>query len=96
MELSEVLKMPMQENDAGVDTIGEYFHSLLETLWKEGEGFSGKRPFGNSGWQYEIYHALVKNGVVSGEVDEYDDLVDFDENKCDQIVFKLIDEVFAK
>lgn len=23
-------------------------------LWVEGEGFSGKRPFGNSGWEAEL------------------------------------------
>jgi hypothetical protein len=39
------------DSDAGDNiTIRDYLRILLETLWEEGEGFSGKRPFGNSGW----------------------------------------------
>lgn len=45
-------------------TIKEYFLELLKTLWLEEEGFSGKRPFGNSGWQYEIYDLLTQNGIL--------------------------------
>ena len=55
----EVLATVMQENDAEVKTIKGYLLALAHKAWKEGEGFSGKRPFGNSGWCYEIYHALA-------------------------------------
>ena len=32
-------------------TVKDYLKTLLHTLWDEEDGFSGKRPFGNSGWQ---------------------------------------------
>ena len=51
-------------------TIRDYLHLLLKTLWKEGESFSGKRPFGNSDWEDDLFKPLVVNGFVRGEVDE--------------------------
>ncbi len=79
MNYKEYAKIPMQENDAGAKTVGDYLKLLLLTLWDEEEGFSGKRPFGNSGWQYEIYKALISAKVIDGELDEagYVDEVDY-------------------
>lgn len=54
MTPQQVLDLPMDDNDAGAKTIREYLASLVEMLWVEGEGFSGKRPFGNSGWEAEL------------------------------------------
>ena len=52
----EILDLPMDpdSNDAGASSIRGYLKTLLTTLMAEGEGFSGKRPFGNSGWEYEL------------------------------------------
>lgn len=51
-------------NDLDEDiTFREYFQKLLNQLWYEGEGFSGKRPFGNSGWQDDIYEVLDQMGI---------------------------------
>ena len=48
------------DSDAGDNlTVREYFKTLLLTLWDEKEGFSGKRPWGNSGWEYEVHIALL-------------------------------------
>lgn len=54
----DVLALPMPDNDAGAATVREYLQALLLVLWMEEEGFSGKRPFGNSGWQGELENAL--------------------------------------
>lgn len=62
-----ILDLPMEENDSGADTVRGYFKALLRELIQEEEGFSGKRPFGNSGWQYELYRPLVKAGAVAGD-----------------------------
>lgn len=95
MDYSAISKLPMQENDADAGTIGEYLRKLLYTLWNEGEGFNSKRPFGNSGWGYELYHALVMNGVVEGSIDpEYDELEEFDSESADSVIFGVIEEVF--
>ena len=59
------------DSDAGSDlTVRDYLRTLLMTLWAEGEGFSGKRPFGNSGWEYDIYRPLIAGGFVPGALDE--------------------------
>lgn len=69
---AQVLALPMDENDAGAKTIKEYLLALLEQLWAEGEGFSSKRPFGNSGWEYELRGPIA--AATQGELD--DDAVD--------------------
>lgn len=68
VDIQAVLDCPMQENDSGANTINGYLKALLLTLWKEDEGFSGKRPFGNSGWQNDIALALVKGKLIRGAI----------------------------
>lgn len=70
--MSDVLNCPMEPstNDAGADSVRKYLVLLLETLWQEDEGFSGKRPFGNSDWQDQVYEALVRGGLLAGTLDE--------------------------
>lgn len=65
----DILELPMGPNDADAKTVRSYLKSLLSELWRKEESFSGKRPFGNSGWQYEVYAALVKGGAVDGKFD---------------------------
>lgn len=73
-----------------------YFSKLLLQLWREKDNFSGKRPFGNSGWDYDVYSALVLNHLISGKIDEYGD-IDFGSvnfKKADKIVNEMIMEMF--
>ncbi len=56
--------------DYGAITVRQYLRMLLTTLWEEGEGFSGKRPFGNSGWEYDLYRPLIKAKFIGGQLDE--------------------------
>lgn len=67
---AEILALAMAENDANAETVRDYLKALLFRLWEAGEGFSGKRPFGNSGWEHELEVALVKGGAVGGKLDE--------------------------
>lgn len=78
-------------SDAGYDlTVREYLRTLLMTMWEEGEGFSGKRPFGNSGWEYDLYKPLIAGGFIPGKLDE-DGYVDtFDEKVAGPYVCDLI------
>ncbi|MBN3839304.1 hypothetical protein [Burkholderia sp. Ac-20349] len=77
-------------------SIREYLGELLKALWDEGEGFSSKSPFGNSGWEYSLYGALIKAGAVEGRLDEYngrfcvDHISGTEQGKANQIVFSLI------
>ena len=75
-------------------TVRQFFQALLRTLWIEEEGFSGKRPFGNSGWQMALYTHLVKEGYLSGEVYEEDGvwyLESYDRLEAQKLVLALLD-----
>ncbi|MBS3648836.1 hypothetical protein KEU06_09480 [Pseudaminobacter sp. 19-2017] len=65
---AKVLNLKMPGNDADAETIRDYLKALLKALWAEGEGFSGKRPFGNSGWEYDLYQVLEKIGFTDRAV----------------------------
>lgn len=66
-----ILTCPMEQpNDANAATVGQYLSRLLTTLWVEEDGFSGKRPLGNSGWCWDIYNALADRGVIIAERDD--------------------------
>ena len=66
----QLLDLPLPENDSGASTVRGYLVALLATLWREEEGFSGKRPFGNSSWQYDLYVPMIRAGIVDGALDE--------------------------
>lgn len=78
----------------GTGTLRSYLQDLLQTLWVEEEGFSGKRPFGNSGWQYDVYAALVRAGVLEGRIDEDGYLDEVDSAAGEQLVLAVIDRIF--
>lgn len=95
MDYKNILGIPMEENDADASTIGEYLIRLLCALWTEGEGFSGKRPFGNSGWEYEIYRSLVASKIVEGQIDEeYGDLLDVNKKDANEIILETIKSLY--
>lgn len=93
MTPEEVLAVPMDpdQNDAAASTIREYLAVLLGTLWEEKDGFSGKRPFGNSSWDFDIYKALVAAGAIDGKLDEDGYLDEVDDDKADKLVAEAID-----
>jgi len=83
--------------DAGGQmTIREYLCALLTKLWEKGERFSGKSPFGNSGWEYDLYAALISAGAVEGDLDEDGRLDRISQEgifSANRIVFGLIQEM---
>jgi hypothetical protein len=68
--LQGALAVRFDSDAADNGTVLDYFRALLETLWYEREGFSGKRPFGNSGWEHEPYDALADAGFIEQPVDK--------------------------
>lgn len=92
METKDILNLKIDNRGFDEDlTIRGYLKLLVSTIWRKGEGFSGKRPFGNSGWEYDLYTPLVKAGVVTGELDEWGCIEDIDEKKANRIIFECID-----
>lgn len=96
---AEVLDLPMrQPNDADAETVREYLVKLLATLWEEGEGFSGKRPLGNSCWESDLYLPLIAAGVVDATLDEdgfLDEIDDVAETKAQQLITAAIQSLGA-
>lgn len=100
MNGKEILAVRMQSNDARAETIQDYLISLAEEVWFEEEGFSGKRPFGNSGWQGEVILSLVVAGAIPGKVEEWDkdcyDLTCYNQDDADQAISKALDALRYK
>lgn len=92
MEISEIAELEFYSSDLGeLLTIREYLKTLLKTLWIEGEGFSGKRPFGNSGWQFDLYLPLIAAGVVKGKLDDEGFIEEVDEKAASNIIKQVIE-----
>ena len=96
VDLDDVLTFPMVDNDADAVNVADYLKALLWQVWQHGEGFSGKRPFGNSCWEYELYKPLIVGGFVKGKLDEDDYIDSVDEKAANKIIFDCIDHVFSK
>lgn len=89
----QLLHLPLGDNDAQAATVGEYLGLLLSTLWLQADGFSAKRPFGNSDWQPIVYMAMVKAGLATGVVYEeygFEYLDEVDEVAADEIILQAI------
>lgn len=54
---------------AGLTTIGDGLRATFLALWDQGDDFSGKRPFGNSGWRNLFVTSLVAAGMIHGTID---------------------------
>lgn len=85
----EILSLPMEENDAHAATIGQYLAILLKNVWDAEEDFSGKRPFGNSGWQADIREALIQAEAVEGRIDGDGWMVGYDLSEIDALMRDL-------
>jgi hypothetical protein len=84
-----ILNLPLAAcaaDSSGATTVRGYLTTLLTKLWREGECFSGKRPFGNSGWHYDLHETLVTAGMISGSFDEDGYLEDCDSSKGHRLV----------
>ena len=89
-DTSRLLALELGENDSGASTVRGYLVALLDQLWREDECFSGKRPFGNSGWQYDLYGPMVKAGIIRGKLDEDGCIEEADVRRADELVLAAI------
>lgn len=92
--IQRLLDLELPDNDSGAPTVRGYLAALLAELWREEADFSGKRPFGNSGWQYDVYAAMVRAGLVSGRFDENGWCVeDADTRAADALILAAIESL---
>lgn len=92
----EILDLPMEwedhYNDAGASTIREYLAGLAEAMWV---GASPKRPFGNSDWEYELYEALARAGLIESHEDQWGEPV-VDTDKADDLIREALSALGEK
>lgn len=95
---TEILNIKYLFRDVSEDviTISDYLKELLYTLISEGEGFSGKRPFGNSGWECDLASALVFGGAIKGEIESYDVGTEYEHSEACSYSFKDVREAMNK
>lgn len=77
-------------------TIGEVFETMLVNLIDDPEGFSGKRPFGYSGWMWSLYGALVRGGLVYGTFDDDGYLDECDRRHAIHLLNSAIVHAFSR
>jgi len=85
-----LLDLELPDNDSGATTVRGYLVELIKVAWDE------KRPFGNSGWHYDLYAPMAKAGLVSATLDEdgyVDDFPDDEKRKAEALLFAAIDEL---
>ena len=95
-DYDKILDTEFESNDLGIGSIRTYLYHLLTALWSQGEGFSSKRPFGNSSWEYDLIKGIAKAGYIPYEEDELGYIILSATSRVDpeQLVFDLIDYIF--
>lgn len=87
----------MGDNDANAATVRDYLQELLLALLHEQDCFSGKRPFGNSGWfTCDLAPPLIKAGLVEGKLDSDDYTEKCNEAQLAAVLRQAICEQFKK
>jgi hypothetical protein len=90
VDVTDVLNARVEGGEIGTCTVRDYLLTLLETLWQEKGGFSGKRPFGNSNWEFDLYKALVEAGLVTGTIDDDGYLFEVEDDEADELIAQAI------
>ena len=85
-DINAVLKFEYGRWDLDLCTIRHYLVELAKQCWIEEECFGGKRPFGNSGWKWDVYGALAEGGFITGTKDEDGNWDDMDRVAGDAII----------
>lgn len=89
----QILDLPMQPNDADAATVRDYLIALLRQVWIDNECFSGKRPFGSSGWDWDLYAPLAKAGLVEAEFDGDGNFAGCHYRTADKLILAAIDQL---
>ncbi len=91
MTPAEILNLPVESDDVPAKSVREYLVALLQALWIQKGSFDGKRPFGNSSWEFDLYETL--SGLVPMTFDSDGYVEDIDSAKCDELIASAIREL---
>lgn len=85
--MTNILELKFHSEDLDKEvTIREFFYELMNLLWEEKDEFSGKYAWGNSDWDGDLIKCLVKNKLITGVIDEDDNLDEYDEEEANKFV----------
>ncbi len=92
MAPEKMLELVIDNTDLGRVTIREYMKALLDELLTSGESFSGKRPFGNSGWEGFAAAALITAKQLKGMTDDEEGYAyGYDEQEYAELLSKMVE-----
>jgi hypothetical protein len=89
-DVTAILNLKLGRNDAGAPDVRAYLKALLEKLIQDEECFSGKRPFGNSGWLSDLYKPLVQAKLIDGSLDEDGYIGECDSEAAKKLIVEAI------
>lgn len=70
-------------------TVREFLKTLLMKMFTERE-FNGKRPFGSSSWDGDLFIALIRDGKIHGTIDSDGFISEIDWREAREYVTKEI------
>jgi hypothetical protein len=86
-----VLDVPLDttSNSAEATSVREYLAAMLTVAMQM------KRPFGFSGWRYELYRAMAKAGLLTARYDAAGDveLASIDMNRADELLDAAVEAI---
>ncbi len=91
-----LLDLEVPEIAEGATTVRGYLTALLATLWEQEEEFSSKRPFGGSGWRYDLLIPMARAGMIDGTFDPDGDLVSCDDDAGNVLIAAAIKAMGAE
>ena len=90
-EFNKLSELRFYSNDLDDNvSIKTYIKEILKVLWLEPDDFNGKRPLGNSGWQFDLYKAMIKKNIIEGEVDDYGCVDSVNMTDADKLIIDYI------
>lgn len=91
MTREEILDLPVTRHDLNASlSMRQYLERLFIKLWEEGDNFNAHRPWGNSGWKWDVYVTLIKHGVIPGKLDDDGYVEEIDEELASAY---MVDEI---
>lgn len=90
-----ILDLPMGANEAGAASVREYLIELLNVVIRYDEDVI-KRPFGNSGWMWDLYEALAKAGYAGGVLDNDGYVEDIDRRAARSLLLEAVAALATK
>ena len=82
---SDLLGVELGDNDSGKATLGGFLAGMID--------LETKRPYGNSGWVWDLYAALVRAGKIDGTFNEYDEVENIDTRAANALIEQAAKEI---